>query len=113
MYKNNESQKIIIAETIKDIFDKQHLTRGVDVLTDMYLERLQRTVYALSELPDGNEYVHIIGNGNEENNLEALGTLIDSLSDVLSCMPTTLHLDKIMKELSNRFHDLRYLVTIH
>lgn len=113
MHDSNDQQKFIISTSTDDNFETSRLSSGTDVLTGIYLSRLQRTAFTLSGLPDGDEYVHVFGNGSEGSNLEAIGTLIEKLVDILREIPTTQHLEKVMDELSNRFHDLRYLVAIH
>ena len=113
MFENKEPHEISITSSTEDNFNRGHVSASMDVLTDVYLDRLQRTAYALSGLPDGDEYVHVIGRGNEGSNLESIGTLIEKLIDILSEIPTNQHLEKVMEELSSRFHDLRYLVIHH
>lgn len=81
-----------------------------DQLTQEYIERLHRAVYKLSGLPDSDELVHVIGHGDEKSNFDALKTLIMSLLDKLSELPKTQHLERVMEELSNRFHEIHYLV---
>ena len=113
MYKENSKENTIVTTPSDSQLETNNLSIGNDVLTDMYIRRLQRTVFVLSGMDDSDEYVHIIGTGREESNFAAIGTLITNLLDTLTETSTNQHLEKVMDELSDRFHDLRYLVTLH
>ncbi|MEW8086484.1 MAG: hypothetical protein AB2823_13030 [Candidatus Thiodiazotropha endolucinida] len=79
------------------------------LLTDAYIDRLQKNAFAMSGMPDGDDYVHIFGHGYESSNFDAIRTLILNRMDVLSELPSTQHLEKILQEIQNRFHDFRCL----
>ena len=109
----NKQHNLVLADDINDFEQTEGLTLSGALLTDDYLNRLQRTVSTFAGIPDGDELVHILGNGHEKSNFEAIETLITNLLDVLSELPLTDHFERVMVEIKNRFHDLNYLVTLY
>jgi hypothetical protein len=113
MINRKENQITVINEHTAETHKTRTTCKGIDILTEMYLDRLTRTVCALSALPDGNAYTHIIGNDQEDSNQDAIETLIINILDDLNQLPFTQHLDRIMQELNEKFHKLHYLKKLH
>lgn len=76
------------------------------LLTDEYLDRLARSTFTASNLPEGDEYVAIIGHGYEKSNREAVYTLILKNIDALSEVHGIHHLEKALDLLKGRFRDV-------
>jgi len=76
------------------------------LLTDEYLDRLARSVFTAAKLPEGDEYVAIIGHGYEKSNREAVYTLILNSIDSLCEVHGIHHLEKALDILKGRFSDV-------
>ena len=109
----NKQHNLVLTDDINDFEEIEGLSLTGALLTDEYLNRLQRTVCTFAGIPDGDEFVHILGKGHEQSNFEAVKTLITSLLDVLCELPLTEHFERVMVEIKNRFHDVSYLAAVY
>lgn len=73
------------------------------LLTDEYLERLARSIYTASRLPENDNYVKIIGHGYEKSNQEAVYTLVMNNLDSLREVYGIHHLEKGLELIEQRF----------
>ena len=73
---------------------------------DEYLEKLARSLFTASHLPENDAYVGIIGHGYEKSNLEAIFTLLTNHNDRLCELPGNQHLEKGLELLESRFSDV-------
>ena len=72
-------------------------------INDEYLKKLGRSVFISSNMPKGDDYVAVIGNGTENTNLEAIYTLLLRNSDQFCDSKSSLHLENALEILKDRF----------
>lgn len=92
--------------------EAEKLTEHGGLLSHEYLERLARSVFITSRIPEGSDYVGIIGDGNGGTNREAVYTLLVKHVDQLSEIPESQRLEKGIEILLNRFRDVEILFNI-
>lgn len=76
------------------------------LFTDDYMEKLARSVFVSSRLPDNDDYVKVIGHGYEKSNLEAIHTLIMNNLDTLCEIHGIHHLERALELLEERFRNV-------
>lgn len=102
-------------------FDFENSCEGFEGSTDCYLEddiyweRLSRSTFTASKLPDGDgdgdEYVAVIGFGKAQSNSGAIFQLVLSNVDELNNIPSNQHLEVVLQKLKNRFDDLNSFIS--
>ena len=97
---DNQKATDVLKEKVSNFAESGHL------LTGEYIGKLSRSVYTASKLPEGDDYVAIIGNGTEKSNLDALNTLIEKNIDRLIEVDKIYHLEKSLDILRSRFRDV-------
>ena len=83
-----------------DTIDDQNL------LTDEHLDRLSRSLFKAANLPDGDDFVCIIGNGHEKSNQEAVYSLLVNNRAQLSSTRNENNLERGLDILKCRFEDI-------
>jgi len=101
---NNEATIQALKEEMDDFTESGYL------LTEEYMERLARSIFTASKLPDGDEYVGIIGNGYERSNLEAINTLLWKNMDTLCEIQGIYHFERGIEILKSRIRFAEQLI---
>ncbi len=78
---------------------------------DAYWERLSRSVFTASKLPEGDEYTAVIGFGKAQSNSAAVFQLVLSNVDEMNNVPNNQHLEIMLQKLKNRFDDLNSFIS--
>ena len=69
------------------------------------IRQIAESVNLLANLPKGDALVHLIGNGNEASNLEALGSWVQEQEDLLLINRPDHRVEQLIFRLKNRLND--------
>jgi len=64
--------------------------------------QIANSINLIAKMPDGDALVHILGNGDESTNIDALSHWIQSQVDLLSIEKADYMLEKLVHRLHNR-----------
>lgn len=109
MFSNKKVNTEAAIQTLKE--DMEDFTESRLLLTEEYVKRLARSVFTASNLPEGDDYVGIIGHGYEKSNLEALNTLLWNNIDHLCEVEGIYHFEKGIELLKKRIRYAEQLTT--
>jgi len=104
MFSNKKVENQVTEQTLMDEADDYNVSGYL--FTDEYLEKLARSVFTASRLPDNDDFVNIIGRGLEKSNQEAVHTLVMNNLDHLCEINGSHHLEKGLELLDQRFRDV-------
>lgn len=75
------------------------------IFDEKYLNRLSKALTVITLLPSGNDWVCIIGNGDEENNGEALKSWVSRQLDHLIDHNAAQHIDILLRKFQDLAND--------
>jgi len=64
--------------------------------------QIANSITLITQMPDGDALVHILGNGDESTNIDALSHWVQSQVDLLSIVKADYMLEKLVQRLHNR-----------
>ncbi len=109
MFSNEKVNNEAVIQALKE--EAEDYTESGYLLTEEYMKRLARSVFTASKLPEGDDYVGIIGHGYEKSNLEAVNTLLWNNMDHLCEVEGIYHFEKGVELLKNRIRYAEQLTT--
>ncbi len=71
-------------------------------MTDRKTQKIARSINLLARLPDGDALVHVLGDGNESTNLEALRHWVEGQEDLLTIEQPDFLVEQFIYRLHNK-----------